>query len=207
MRRPLKRTRKTRPSRSLSMPMIKIKRTTIGGAWAVGTAAVGDFWRYYQPNLSQFNNITEFSNLFDQYKVNGIKYTFYPRYDSVDANPGSFTNTTVKMVTVVDPFTGLVPLGVYSTATLNTLMEQSGAKVRNGLRPVSVYFKPQIEIPTNIGGGVTYTPASKVWINTSSTGVPFRGFHTFVATNNMSTPSGLVYDVYITWYITFKNLK
>lgn len=215
MRRSLKRARtgtgaggkRMSIARSPAMPMIKIKRTTVGGAWTAGTASVGDFWRYYQPNVSQFNNFGEFSALFDMYKVNGIKYTFYPRYDSIDGNPTTFTNTTVKMLTCVDPFTSLVPTGVYGTATMNVLMEQSGLKVRNGLRPVSVYFRPQVEIPSNVGGGVTYTPSSKVWINTSSTGVPFRGFHVAIATNNLSTPSGLVYDVYITWYITFKNLK
>lgn len=207
-RRPKKRMRRTMMSRRVrAVPQVTLKRTNAIIAWSVGTASTGDFWRYYAPTTALFNNFAELAAVFDQYKVNGIKLTFYPRWDSVDANPAALTNTTVKFVTVVDPYSTLTPTGVYNFATLNTLMEQSGVRVRNGLRPVSVYWKPKIAIPTNVGGGVTYVDSSRMWLNTTSTAVPFLGFHSFIATNNMSTPSGLVYDIYVTFYATFRNLK
>lgn len=208
VKRPMRRQAARRPRKLPMAPTVSIARTQITGAWSVGTATVGDFWRTYSPTVAgSFNNFSEFAAVFDQYKVNAIKIKFYPRYNSIDANPTTLTNTTVKMVTVVDPYSTLVPAGVYSATTANVLMEQSGARVRDGLKPVTVYWRPKIAIPTNVGGGVTYVDSSKMWLNTTSTAVPFLGFQALVATNNFSTPIGLVYDVFVTYYATFRNLK
>lgn len=188
-------------------PSLALRRVYSIQAWSVGVATTNDFWRYYAPTTTSFNNFAELASVFDQYKVNSIKYVFYPRYDSVDANPTTFSNTAVKFVTVVDQYSKLVPAGTYSFTSLNSVMEQSGVRIVNGLKPVTVVYRPRIAIPTNVGGGETYVSSSRMWLNTASTSVPFLGFHAYVATNSFSVPVGLSYDVFVTWNCTFKNLK
>lgn len=210
VRRPYKERRLSRyAQKSLAMPTISIKRLFYRETWTFSTTSVGDFWRYYQPTVNPaFNNFPEFAAVFDQYKVNGVKITFRPRMDQVDGSSTTLTGPMPNLVTVIDPYSTLTPAGTYGAGTLNLLLEQSNAKVHKGDEVVDVYWKPKIQIPTNVGSGVTYVDSSKMWLNCTSDLVPMRGFHVMIQNNAFSTTApNVIYDVYFTWYITFRNLK
>lgn len=199
-----KRMRMTRPVRPrVRAPMMMVSRKRYLGTWDWGTATTAEFWRYYQPTANtDFNGFAEFAAVFDLYKVNALKLTFIPRWDNADFS--SSTAGTVQFITHIDPQSALVPSGSYGTPSLNFLLEEGG-RIKNGLRTVDVYWKPQISLPANIGSGVYYRPCP--WLRTQDTTTTMRGVHCYVNPTNQITANPILYDVYLTWYVAFKNVK
>lgn len=186
---------------------VTVKRTLFQGAWQFGTATTVDFWRYLEFSVnSGFNNYTEFTNVFDRYRVNGMRVDFYPRFDHLAGPVTGATPMTVAkphMVIVKDPYSNISPSGAYTAANLNTLLE-NGGKVYDATRPIRVYWKPVI--PFTVSGGVAFKRAP--FLRTSETGILHRGFHAFAYQNNFSTAvTDLIWDVHVTMYVTFKDLR
>lgn len=196
-------------SRSPTSQAISIRRTNYWGTWNFGTAATTDYWRYWEPTVNNgFNNFSEFANVFDRYRVNGIRMEFRPKFDTL---AGPTTGATPMIVVmpqityVIDPQTTLSASGLYTSSSLNALLE-NGGKTVSATRPVTLYFRPQISVPTNIGSGVIYRKAP--YLATTNNLVPHRGVHVFLHQNGMNTATqDIGYDVFITWYVTFKNLR
>lgn len=192
------------------IPRMNVKRMIYSTNFQFGNAAISNYWNYYQPTLNNaFNNWLEFSALFDEYKVNGIKITFVPRFDSLAAPVTGATPMTVLQPMIsycIDPSSTLTPSGLYNSTTYNTFLEQGNVKIRRATKPVSIFYRPKIEIPTNVGGGFVYRRPG--WLSTNSTAVPFKGVHVFMHTNNFSTQNtDINYDVFFTWYISVRNIK
>lgn len=209
MKRRIVRVPKSMPARSMTGVKINVKRMFYSGTWVWGTATTGDFWKAFEPTVANgFNNFSEFAAVFDRYKVNAIKVTFRPRFDTVAAPvTGATPLTVVKpyMCIVKDPFTTLVPSGLYTSANLNTLLE-NGGRVYDADRTVSVYYRPYISVPTNTGSGQWYKRAP--YLRTNDVTTPMRGFQAFAYQNNFSNiATDLVWDVFVTMYVTFKDLK
>lgn len=190
---------------------ITLSRTSYAGNWGFNTATTNGFWRYVQFDMNAFNNFGEFTVLFDEYKVNAIKVTYRPRFDSVTASeipanlPGVQESLTIH--TLVDPASTVIPSGTYTSGTLNQFLENSGVRSRSGLKPFSIYFKPKAQVAL-LGGGTGTKLVSPGWIKTTEPNVGFRGFHMFVQTMNMAvTTSNQILDQYVTFYVSFRNLK
>lgn len=183
--------------------MITLKRQRYYQVWTWGTTATGDFWRYYEPTLADMNNSTEFVNIFEQYRINAIKIQLRPRN-----NDFSTTGTNMpQAVTCIDPEQVTAPVGTYTSSTLNVLLEDNKCKYRSiGAKGLSVYFKPKIAVPTNVGSGVMYKSAP--WLRTADTAVPHRGVNIFLHAPQFAlSNAAMVYDVILTHYVSFRNLK
>lgn len=208
-RRSVYRARLTRFPRVALRNQVTLKRTYYSGIWTVSNTTTSDFWKYFEPTLSNgFNNPAEFTGVFDQYRINGITVTFRPRFDNVAAPvTGSTPMTMLKpyLCTIVDPQSTLTPTGVYSPSTLNVLLE-NGGKIRSATRPLSVWYKPMVQIPTNIGSGVMYVKSP--WLRSVDTATPHRGFHAHFFEQSFGTNfTDLSFDVYVTMNVTFKDVK
>lgn len=209
-----RRRRFARVSRSPRLPMITMKRTFYAFNFTPSTAATSNFWQYQSCTLSQMTNSADITSLFDQYKIAALKYTFRPRYDNFSGNdtvdttlPG-VTNQGGCMIHIInDPYSQLVPTGVYSGATLNTFLEQGNVRTYNGNRPFSVYFKPTID--NTVGAAVTNAARSRAkWLSTiNGTGIAHYGFHFFAQDVNLTGVFGQSWDVYITYYIQAKGTR
>lgn len=186
---------------------VTVKRTRYSGSWSFGTATTSDFWRYLEYSLvSDFNAPGDFTGTFDRYRINAIKVQFLPRFHWVAAPTTGATPITVarpSMVIIKDPYSTLSPSGTYASATLNSLLE-NGGKVYDATRPITVYWKPSI--PYSVSGGVTFKRAP--YLRTTETNISHRGFHAFVFQNNFSsTPTDLTWDILVTMWVTFKDLR
>lgn len=201
--------RQRRYARSMIVPKINVKRTTFGGTWQFNSAATNDFWRYLDYDMTAFNNFAEFASVFDEYKVNAMKLTFRPAYDSV-INPttaGVIAQPQAYAHYVVDPGATTIPSGTYTTANVNTFLEQGGVRTRTLNKPFSIYFKPKV-LGQVLGSGTAATIEPVRWMRTSDTGPRYRGVHMFLQQNAMSTGNANVrLDVFITWYVTFRNVR
>lgn len=184
-----------------------MKRTVYAGAWTYASTTTNDFWRYQSFTAgSHINNFAELANVFDSYKINAIKQTWRPRYDSVDAASASANNTVYAHIVIDPDTTTLVPTGVQGAGTLNGFLEQ-GDRVKTFTcnRPFSVYFKPKIQ-SQGLGGDTQTTVASR-FLKTTNTSATHRGYHMYLAPNNFGAAPNLILDSYITVYFTMKDLK
>lgn len=186
--------------------MISLKRTFYFGAWAWATTTTNDFWRYQTMTLSNLPSVAEFTSIFDEYKVNGVKFTYRPNYDGITMSTAA-TLPLAYMHVCKDPASTLVPAGIYSSANLNTFLENSGVRTYNLNKPVSVYYKPRISEGV-LGGGTASVTKPCPWVKTTETSVDLRGHHAFISTNNFGTTNtNIKLDVFVTFYVSFKNLK
>lgn len=157
-------------------------------------------------------NFGELASLFDQYRVYALKYTFRPRYDGFQGQ--DTTDTTLPGVTnqgktyihvVNDPKSTISPSGVYNSTTLNSFFEQGRVKSYNGNRPFSVYFKPSVADDADGVNIAKYVRAP--WLNVGVTGIIHRGFHSFAQDINLTGVFGQSWDIFVTPYMMFKNMR
>lgn len=207
-------TRRVRPRRRTtrrSQNFLSTRRTFYSGNWAPNTATTDGFWKYYTINLGSLPSMTEFTSLFDQYRIKAVKFTLRPKYDSFGGNdttdttlPG-ITNQAGTMVHVVkDKFSQLAPSGTYTSPTLNMLMEQGYLKTYMGVRPINIYIPRPVVYQTVASGS---RPVTSPWLNTGDTLVSHRGCHVFMQDPAFNGSFGQSFDVYVTLYMQFKNMK
>lgn len=196
--------------RSNNTAAINVKRITYTGQWNMNNVATDDFWKYYEPTLGNgFNNTTEYQTVFDLYRVNAIKVSFMPRFDSLAGPVTGGTPMTVRkpyFAYCIDPESSLTPSGTYAQSTLNTLME-NGAKIVDASKPVHVYWRPKVACATT-------TATTTVWwkrptfYRLTETNLAHRGFHIMAFQNGFGTTfTDVSWDVIVTMYVTFKNIK
>lgn len=179
------------------------KMTTYYQTWTWGTAATSDFWRYHISVPSQWNGFADLANVFDEYKVNAIKYTFRGRYDTTDA---SGAVPIADMTYIVDPASTVIPSGAYGGSSYATLL-QNNPKTRRLTSPISIYFKPKMGMQV-MGGATNVAEISPKFLKTNDTSVDYRGLHTYVLQNGFtSVASNIIIDTYVTVYATFRNMK
>lgn len=219
-RRPM-RTKRRRVLRAMRRPtkgpfvgkIVSIKRTFNLGYWQPSTVSTSDFWKYYTFRFSDLPSYTEFQPLFDLYKINAIKVTFRPRFNSFDG--ANTTDTTLPGITnqqgtnlhiVVDPYSAnTAPTGTYTRSNMNTFLENGKVRTYNGNKAVSVYFKPTIL--DAIGDGTVTRAIKAPWLYTGGVGTQHYGFHAFAQDVNMTGTFGQSWDIFVTYYMQFKGLK
>lgn len=186
------------------------KRTFYSFSWSPATTTTGDFWKYIELTASAIPSNGEYAAVFDQYKINGFKYTFRPRYDGFEGSnttdttlPGVSNQAGTMLHIINDPTSTTSPSGTYTVATLHTFMENGNVRTYSGNRPVSVYVKPLI-YDTVTGGSTSRRPG---WIPWSNTAIPHRGFHVFTQDTNMTGVFGQAWDVYVTVYFQCRGMK
>lgn len=193
--------------------VLNVKRTAWIESWTLSTASTVGFWRYYQFTVANIPSSAEFTNLFDTYRIKGVRITFRPRYsgfsgnDTTDTTLPGITNQAGNYVHVInDPYSTVTPSGTYTTTNLNSFLENGNVKTYNGNKPFSVYVsKPTID--TYRGGTATASRVKAPWMQTTAANQPHNGVHVFLQDTNMTGTSGQTFDVFYTIYAQFKNLK
>lgn len=188
------------------------KRYVYGGNWAFSTAATSGFFRHFTPGLNALNNLGEYQAVFDQYKINGIKITVIPRWDGADVGTTAAPGLNMMYLTYcVDPKSTLVPSGTYTSATLNTFLENCNGKTRTRMfnKPVNIYFKPMISARDLYSASTTTNYVGPKWIATESSSIAHRGVYMFLHDNNLTTSglSGWSVDIFYTFYFQCKGNK
>jgi len=152
----------------------------------------------------------EHALVFDEYKINGLLYEFFPSYDGLDAGTVGANNVYGQFHTAIDPASTLTPTGSQGIATLNNFMQQGdNIKTSKVSQVKRVYFKPKVASQV-FGGGIAGRLIKAPWLKTTEANVDHRGFHAYLYPNN-GTPSTnlmpITYNVYITYYIQFRGSR
>lgn len=169
-------------------------------------------WAYqtYRFALSDVPSYTEFTNLFDSYKISAVKVTFFPQWSNNDMQNNGGIGTGVGTManpiiftTTADDDTALL------SSQASSLQVSKARMVKNVLKPFSIYVRPkfQTEVATTLAfsSGVPKTG----WCDTDNYGVTHYGAQiggrTFY-TNSVSTPN-VTYQVFAKFYLQFKGAR
>lgn len=195
--------RRTRPSKIVNK-VHRYKRWARRDAFIpIVSAGAAEQHLAYSFQLNQVVNVTDFTNLYDQYRIN--KVTMYlERYQSdttVTAGPYSAACRVVHDYNDANLLTNEDEYLEY--ANCKSFQVVSNKPVHKiVLYPKIVNF---IEGP---GGSINNqeTPSNKIWINTSNQGTPHFGLKMFIPGSVAGTGIGL-FQVRVQFDISFKNAK
>lgn len=215
-RRALKRRRMmiTRRPRGLRTPTFTVKRVFFLQAWGPNTTSTTDFWRYHYVNLTQIPNYQEYTNMFDQYRLSAMKFTFTPNYTGYDGSnttdttlPG-ITNQAVPYITrCYDNRSTITQSGAYATATYNTFLEQGKVtRPKQLVRPISMYNKCTI-MGGFVGGTAVNMWTRAKWLPTTAPAIDHYIGQSFITDSNFTGIFGCTMNVTVTAYLQFRNQK
>lgn len=200
---------------------LSVKRTCYLGNFQPSPTNVNTFWNYITPSLNKgfqwggaavgggLSNVTEYSAMFERYRLNGVKITLKPRSAMTVMPQDAVTNTIRKgyWSVIKDPFSNTVPLGSYNAATLNSFLENGRVRTFRADRDLSIYMKPWV-IEQYGGGANRYVRPKWTDLSTDGQNVLYRGFHLMAHMQDpASAPNFDTFDVYITYYIQFAGMK
>lgn len=201
--------RKVMVPKALTYNMWNFKRDFLHGT--IDTSGVtGIHVSAYALTLADIPNYTEFTALFDQYKINFVRFSFIPFSNAVSvAEHGTvLPNSTLPvLMRYTDYDDAIIP-----SAVENTFMENG--KVRRNLwnRTIKIGFQPKIlnqVYKTALATG--YAPSDKsIWIDTNDITVPHYGLKVMVTGAGLvSIPPGPMSlgKLYVSMDISFKGLK
>lgn len=156
--------------------------------------------------LSNVPNSSEFTSLYDQYKINAVKVSLIPRGNTAEITAASgasavFQGQSVGVFSVIDyDDTALL-------TSINEACQYQNMKMSRATRTHSRYLKPRFNLQgiTNQGTGATGpTMNTRGWIDCSQINVPHFGLKWAFQQN---VNYNLQYDVKIDYYLAFKNVR
>lgn len=161
---------------------------------------------------SDFNNIGEFSSVFDQYRINWVQVDFLFAGVSMPLVDAYFASMPYRLLTAVDHDDVVVPLP--TQAGWNTLLERHGARVdivtTRETSKYSVRLKPKVLTELYRSSTTTaYAPTPAPFIDSEKTDVPHYGLKYVVHVPKQGVGvAGFPcrFDVVTTYNITFKGL-
>lgn len=152
--------------------------------------------------LSQIPNSSEFTSLYDQYCIKGVKVTIIPRGNTAEIIvPGNYNGQSVGVFSVID---------YDDTNTLSSIQaacEYQNMKMTRSTQQHSRYLKPRFNLNgiINQGTGVVDTMMNtRGWIDCNRINVPHFGLK-WAFQQAVNAP--LQYDVKIDYYLAFKNVR
>lgn len=160
--------------------------TQAGGAPAIGRAL------RFQLNFVPSH--TEFTSLYDQYQIKAVKAQLIPKHTMTDQGIAEQGN----MWSCIDYDDVTVP------TSLNTILQYQNARRSRMHRTHKRYLKPMIATEIfNTGLTTAYAPKRNVWIDAAIDTVEHYGLKFWFD----SVPQTVTYDLMVTYYLAFKNVR
>lgn len=161
-------------------------------ALSAGGAAVGAAINF---RLGQVPSASEFTTLYDQYKIKAVKCTLIPRHTETVLG----TSTQANMWSVLDYDDSAIP------PSLDTLLQYQNSKRTRMNQTHSRYLRPMIATEVFATGiASAYAPKRNVWLDCSNDQVEHYGIKFWFDARG-SAP--VTYDMQIKYYLAFKNVR
>jgi len=179
----------------LTRTVEKTAFTTLGAAW---------FSQKYSFTLGDLPFYTELTSLFDQYKIEKVKMTFFPRYSENTApNTASvalFNTNTILWNVSSDDGTTLLP-------TQNNALQCMAAKMRSVNEPFSVWVKPKYQLEAATSLAIASARPSTGFIDCDNYSVIHSGHE--IAGYSPGAPSNQAteWKGYSTYYLALKSVS
>lgn len=149
----------------------------------------------FSPSLSNLPNYTDFTALFDMYRITGIKISIIP-------------NLNINNVAANQRFNVFSAIDYNDLSTITVAQAESyqNCKQTISTKTHSRYFKPKIAITQADVSGTSFVASyPSPWISTANTNIA-HGFLKVVSDVN-PTASSLYFTVNVELYVQFKNVN
>lgn len=185
--------------------------------WVLGSPVTDDNGLYQFGGTMRFQlddviSHSDFTNLYDRYKITGAKVTFIPlanmgyNSSSSSGNSGSATIPTISYSIDYDD-------SVMPNSSLD-ILDKMDARVRRLDKPFSVYVKnPKVSLAVDISGGATTALgalSSAGYFNCANDSINFRGLKFWI--RDMDLPDGTaavnlnsLIRIQVKYYVAFKD--
>lgn len=194
-------------TRAIKSNLVFIKRKQLVGVWNISTTYSSNNYVF---QLDDLPNYTEFTNLFEQYKINAVKLTFLPSYTGSDANQatanaagGAVFQFAPRIYTMVDKD------GNPTIGTENAMLQRNDCRmIANPYKTFSIYIrKPAVQFEVGSGLGFAQAaPRASPWLDCDNYAVNHHGAGVGgVLPSGSSATAGLQYQVVATYYMAFKG--
>lgn len=176
-----------------------------GGIVISSTIANTQYFAYnFQPN--SMVNPTDFTNLYDQYRMNKIVMKFRLVSDPAGAGGSTSTNTGAlvpRLFWYIDYDDATTP------ASLNEMRERAKCKLAplSAYKPIVVKWTPSCLV-TGYESGVSsmYIPKFKQWVDMADFGTQFFGIKFAIDEfSNVATPFAV--EIEVKYYFSCKNVR
>lgn len=147
--------------------------------------------------LSDVTNYTEFTALFDQYRILGVGLRFILERNT--SNSTLVNGKVPRMYMIYDKDTSSLP-------TMDELRQADNCKIvpMDHVRPFTYFCRPNVLGLSYQSVTSAYTPKWKQWISTSESGCPHYGVR--YAIENLDD-TDLTVRVEAVYYMQFKSMK
>lgn len=173
-------------SNSANAPLL----TDTGGTSSTITVALDDFGTQQVGWSSQFQlnacqEYQDFTQLFDRYKIVGVKLKFMYQANCVTNNTQGVPSAPMPLITYsYDADDNNSP----TNRTAVQVKQYAKEKLLNANRPFSVFYKPRISKLVYNGITPAYTTSRPEWLDCSNSSVPHYGVKFWI--NNWLADSG-----------------
>lgn len=197
-RRPL-RKRQFAPKRTgIRQPVHYFKRAQ----FATSVITVSGGVAYFGASSFELQNVpnaSEFTSLYDQYKINGIKWQLLPRGNSADVGTSTTQGNQGRIFSVLDYDDSNAP------ASFNDMTQYQNVKMTPNTVTHTRYLKPKFLMDVLSGSvGVTANAPRNGWIDCTNSDVKHRGVKIGIQAPTNAT---YTYDLMVTYYLAFKNVR
>lgn len=153
--------------------------------------------------LSDLQGYTEFTDLFDMYKICAVKIEIIPVFNSID---GHVQTTTLQ--TVCPPVISVLDYNDNNVITSEAdMLEYESHKMTLGWKKHTRYLKPKCQTYVKELTNAAAMP-KRSYLSTEFADVDHYGAKVlFLPTGTMADQTGVTYYVYQTYYIACKNVK
>lgn len=186
--------RRRRPRGGLRQPVQYFKRVQYIPSWHqinAGNPGTGQALNF---SLSQVPNASEFTLLYDQYQIKGVKVHVIPKF--TETAIGKFQG---NMWSVLDYDDATVP------TALSPLLQYQNVKRTRMQKMHKRYIRPCVATEIfNTGITTTYSPKRNVWIDCASDTTEHYGMKLWFDGLNSDT---VIWDLQLTYYLAFKNVR
>lgn len=196
--------RKMRPRRGLRQPVQYFKRVVYGQGQIVVDPTVETNGAIVF-SLAQVPNHTEFTSLYDQYKISAVKVRIMPRFNSVepsDAGTSGLFPYNGQLFTAID-------YDDSGISSVNDILQYQNCKTTRLTSIHQRYFKPAARgIVQDITGAATARMPIKGFIDSADDQVLHYCLkYSIPQFTNAAESALLKFDVITTYYLAMKNVR
>jgi len=205
-RRRFKRAYKAKIPRHVCEKSISISRTMEYANFSMPLTSNTWAATNYSFALTNLPAYTEFTELFDQYKITGIKVTFMPLYrDSLLGVASTASAIATPNIWIAASDDGSQNL----STQIKAMQVQNARMISDPYKPFSIFLKPKFILETVVGLGIAGTHSkSGGWLDTDNPNVLHYGLA--IGGDSPGVPATtsfnpMVYSVFAKYYMQFKD--
>lgn len=154
-------------------------------------------------SLQNLDNVTNFRNVFDQYRIRAVACQIMPRTNVQTYDTSQDLSFYSPLYWATDLDDAVPPV------SLAAILELSSCRSGSAFVPHRVFFKPKPLLPIFTSGtstGISLGSNSR-WIDTRSADVLYNGLKLAMKPGGASTDPSIYIDIVTTFYIQFRNVR